>query len=77
MPSPYILLLTLNSTMNMFRYGVCPDIEQAYTVSHAIHAHESCMHVAVRVSTLKCIYLTSLMQALSRLESFPGGGGEK
>ena len=26
-----------------------PDIEQAYTVSHAIHAHESCMHVAVRV----------------------------
>ena len=26
-----------------------PDIEQAYTVSHAIHPHESCMHVMVRV----------------------------
>ena len=34
-------------------YVVTPDIEQAYTVSHAIdlhvHVHESCVHVAVRV----------------------------
>ena len=37
-------------------YVVTPDIEQAYTVSHAIHVHESCIHVSGEGSALKCIH---------------------
>ena len=40
-------------------YVVTPDIEQAYTVSLAIHVHESCIHVSGEGSALKCIHLIS------------------
>ena len=40
-------------------YVVTPDIEQAYTVSHAIHVYESCIHVSSEGSALKCIHFIS------------------